>query len=56
MKNANDPYNGILNLMNKMTCNGLQATAAIGEILSVPPNIAIGYNGMTITSQYLWID
>lgn len=56
MKNANDPYNGILDLMNKMACNGLQATAAIGEVLSTPPNIAIGYNGMTITSQYLWID
>ena len=27
MKNANDPYNGILNLINKMACNGLQATA-----------------------------
>lgn len=56
MKNANDPYNGLLQLMRDSAANGLQATAAIGEILTPPPNISVSYNGMTLTAQYLWID
>ena len=56
LKKATDPYNGLLKIMIQSATNGLQATAAIGEILSPPPNIAVSYNGMTLTSQYLWID
>ena len=56
MKNADDPYKGLLKIFQSAASVSLQATAVIGEIIEPPPNIKISYNGMTLNAQYLWID
>lgn len=56
MKNADDPYKGLLKIFQSAASVSLQATATIGEIIEPPPNIKISYNGMTLNAQYLWID
>ena len=56
IKNADDPYKGLLKIFQSAASVSLQATAVIGEIIEPPPNIKISYNGMTLNAQYLWID
>ncbi len=52
MKGTDDPYKGMLNLFSNMiTRLGIQNGAAVGLVVSGPPNIAIKYNGMTLTRR-----
>ncbi len=57
MKNTNDPYKGILWLMAAMSRRqSIQNGAALGVVISGPPDIKIGYNGMTLTKEQLVVD
>lgn len=57
MKGTDDPYKGMLNLFSNMiTRLGIQNGAAVGLVVSGPPNIAIKYNGMTLTKENLLVD
>lgn len=57
MKNTNDPYKGILGLMAGISKRqGIQNGAAVGIVISGPPDIQIGYNGMILTKENLLVD
>lgn len=57
MKNTNDPYKGILALMSGISRRtGIQNGAAVGLVISGPPDIQIQYNGMILTKEDLLVD
>lgn len=57
MNRTDDPYKGLLSLMSGMIRNlGIQNGVAVGLVISGPPDIAIKYNGMTLTKEDLLVD
>ena len=52
-----DPYKGIIMNIRRMSQRtALQPSAAIGKIVSTPPEIIVEHNGMKLTKEFLWID
>lgn len=52
-----DPYKGILSDIQKLSQKAsIQPSAAIGKIVSPPPELIVEHNGMQITKEFLWVD
>ena len=57
MAKTMDPYKGIIMNIRRMSQRtALQPSAAIGKIVSPPPEIIVEHNGMKLTKEFLWID
>lgn len=57
MKKTDNPFKALVDLTYSMAGKaGKQPSAAIGMIVSPPPNIQIKYHGFIISSKDLWID
>lgn len=57
MKGTDDPYKGLLKLIKGMVRRvGIQKGVAVGLVVKGPPEIAIKYNGMTLTKENLLVD
>lgn len=50
-----NPYTGILNIMNDVAVANKTPKACIGVITSPPPNIAIAYKGIKLTNKEVFI-
>lgn len=57
MRKTEDPFTRLAGVFSKIAkTNGLQNGAAIGKIITPPPEIQVEYNGMILGKTRLWID
>lgn len=57
MRKTEDPFTKLIQVFGDLSKrNSLQKGAAIGKIISPPPEIQVSYNGMILDKTRLWID